>query len=129
MKKIKTSVSLVILFIIILIIFNFTIDVKSNGIYKDEKYIGNSNSDDIIFFEDFDDYPTDLRVTNWFTDFAIYKGVGQLILHTAFRFTYFNSNLNTEPQYKFNNMTVKARTRDRDYGKLRIGKGSYGWGF
>ena len=115
MKRIKKFTSLVFLLIILLAAFNFTIYAKG--------------SDEVLLFEDFEDYPTELRVTNVFTDFALYEGIGQLILHAAYRFTYFNSNLaNLPPKYLYNNMTVKAKLTDNQYNILKIGKGSYGWG-
>ena len=115
MKKTKKLLAALILLIMFLAVFNFTIYAEG--------------SEDVIFFEDFEDHPTKLRVTNMFTDFALYHGVGQLILHSAFRFTYFNSNLdNLPPKYLYNNMSVKAKLTDVQYNVLKIGKGSFGWG-
>lgn len=97
----------------------------------EDNTIKNSNSDDVLFFQDFDDYPNNLRVINGpSTDFTVYNGVGKLILKTERRFIYSNSNLDDEPQYKFNNMTVKARLSNWFYNieYKKIGKGSFGWG-
>jgi len=128
MKKTKKSASLMILLILVLTTINFSIDAKSDEINNTNKNIININSDDVIFFEDFDDYPDLTHIHNIFTSFLVRDGVCELTLYRTFRYPYFNVQLGNSPQYKFNNMTVKARIINKHDVPFKKLKGSVGWG-
>ena len=99
---------------IILAVFNFTIYAKG--------------SDEVLFYEDFEDYPDLTHIHNMFTSFRITDGACELTIYRAVRLPYFNTNLGNTPRYKFNNITVKARIRNKYDAPANKLKGSVGWG-
>ena len=73
MNQIKTILYLIVLFIIISAIFNISINAQRINMSNNDECAKGYSSDEVIFFEDFDDYPTQLRIMNWFTDFTIHN--------------------------------------------------------
>ena len=77
------------------------------------QFYQNSNSEKVLLFEDFNDTDLpNLRVLNRFTDFSIYNGVGEMWVHGESRKIYCNCNIDNDPQYKYVNMSVRARLFD-----------------
>ena len=116
MKKTRKILAVPILLITVLAVFNFPINAEG------------SDSGNVIFFEDFDDYPESLFIFNRFTAFYVHDGIGRFWVYDSYRFTYFNANLGNVEQYKFNNMTVRARIVNYQDAAVKKLKGSIGWG-
>ena len=86
-------------------------------------------SDEVLFYEDFEDYPVGLSVYNRFTQVFFRDGIAGLLVTKAYRFTYFNANYGNFEQYNFTNMAVKAKIENYNNAPVRNLKGSIGWGF